>query len=119
MFINNSVAANAVAIVRGAASQSANLQEWQNSAGSILARVNSAGIILGSSLRTITQYAQIKEENSGAALSLTKMTSAAGNDGAGIGRIYFRDGTTAGTLKLVVRAGAAGAETTILDNIPQ
>ena len=33
--------------------------------------------------------------------------------------MYYRDGTNAGTLKLVVRAGAAGAETTILDNIPQ
>jgi hypothetical protein len=106
-------------LVRGAASQSANLQEWQSSAGSILARVNASGIILGASLRTINQTAQIKEENAGAALSLTKMTSQAGNDGAGIGRLYFRDGTNAGTLKLCVRAGAAGAETTILDNIPQ
>ena len=33
------------AVVRGAASQSANLQEWQNSAGSVLARVSSTGII--------------------------------------------------------------------------
>jgi hypothetical protein len=106
-------------IVRGAASQSANLQEWQNSAGTVQARVNASGIILGVSLRTAQQWVQLKEENSGGALSLTKMTSAAGNDGAGVGRIYFRDGTNAGTLKLVVRAGAAGAETTILDNIPQ
>jgi hypothetical protein len=106
-------------VVQGAASQTANLQEWQNSAGTVQARVNASGIILGVSLRTGQQWVQLKEENSGGALSLTKMTSAAGNDGAGIGRIYFRDGTNAGTLKLVVRAGAAGAETTILDNIPQ
>lgn len=33
--------------------------------------------------------------------------------------VITTNGTTAGTLKLVVRAGAAGAETTILDNIPQ
>jgi hypothetical protein len=32
-------------VVRGAASQSANLQEWQNSAGTVLASVNSAGDI--------------------------------------------------------------------------
>jgi len=35
-------------IVRGAASQTANLQEWQNSAGTVFARINSAGHILGS-----------------------------------------------------------------------
>jgi hypothetical protein len=38
---------------------------------------------------------------------------------AGGARLYFLDGTNAGTLKLVVKAGAGGAETTILDNIPQ
>lgn len=32
-------------IVQGAASQSANLQEWQNSSGGVLASVNSAGLI--------------------------------------------------------------------------
>ena len=52
-------------------------------------------------------------------LQLRRVTSAVGVPGTGYGNIYFRDGTTAGTLKLVVRAGAAGAETTILDNIPQ
>jgi hypothetical protein len=31
------------AVIRGAASQSANLQEWQNSAGTVLAGINSAG----------------------------------------------------------------------------
>ena len=111
-------AATIGAVVQGAVSQTANLQTWEDSSSNVLARVNASGIILGASLRTINQTAQIKEENAGAALSLTKMTSQAGNDGAGIGRLYFRDGTNAGTLKLVVRAGAAGAETTILDNIP-
>jgi hypothetical protein len=107
------------AVIRANTGLTGNLQEWQNSAGTVQARVNASGIILGVSLRTAQQWVQLKEENSGGALSLTKMTSAAGNDGAGVGRIYFRDGTNAGTLKLVVRAGAAGAETTILDNIPQ
>ena len=118
-YFTTPVASAVPVVVRGAASQTANLQTWQDSSSNVLARVNASGIILGASLRTNTQYAQIKEENAGAALSLTKMTSQAGNDGAGIGRLYFRDGTNAGTLKLVVRAGAAGAETTILDNIPQ
>jgi hypothetical protein len=34
-------------IIRGAASQTANLTEWQNSSGTILARVNSAGQFVG------------------------------------------------------------------------
>jgi hypothetical protein len=33
--------------VRGAASQSANLQEWQDSAGTVLASVSSAGLVFG------------------------------------------------------------------------
>lgn len=41
------------------------------------------------------------------------------NPGAGQAKLYFVAGTTGGTLKLVVKAGAAGTQTTILDNIPQ
>ena len=40
-------------IVHGAASQSANLQEWQNSAGAILAEVDNTGNISGSNNLTI------------------------------------------------------------------
>jgi collagen type VII alpha len=113
------------AVIRGAASQTANLQEWQNSAGSILARVVSDGAIrtgtgfFGLQFATLTDYASLRENNSGGRLQMVKQTAADGNPGANNARIYFRDGTTTGTLKLVVRAGAAGAETTILDNIPQ
>jgi hypothetical protein len=111
--------------VRGAASQSANLQEWQNSGGTAIARVDSSGNIrstvsfFGNTLETNSGLASMRESNSVGTLQLTRGTAAVTNPGANIGRIYFRDGTTAGTLKLVVRAGAAGAETTILDNIPQ
>jgi|694.fasta_scaffold00341_93 hypothetical protein len=37
-------------VIRGAASQTANLQEWQNSAGTILARVNQNGAIVSSTV---------------------------------------------------------------------
>ena len=121
-------------LVKGAASQSANLQEWQNSAGTVLAKVDSAGgasfssgnatitsggIIRGLQVSTNVDYSSLREENSGGLLRLTKQTAAAANPASGQAKIYLRDGTNAGTLKLVVRAGAAGAETTILDNIPQ
>lgn len=120
--------------IKGAASQSANLQEWQNSGGTALASISSAGALSVSSgnatissagviravqVNTISDLATIREANSGGFLRMTRQTAALTNQGANIGGLYFRDGTTVGTLKLVVRAGAAGAETTILDNIPQ
>lgn len=106
-------------IIRGAASQTANLQEWQNSAGSILTRVGSAGNIDGAALQLSSGTFILGTDASGGRLTLVKATSTPANPGANLAKIYFRDGTNAGTLKLVVRAGAAGAETTILDNIPQ
>jgi hypothetical protein len=105
--------------VRGAVSQTANLQEWQNSAGAVTAVVSSTGTLIANGLRTINSFLRGQEANSGGQIYFAKSTAAATNPGAGLALVYFRDGTNAGTLKLVVRAGAAGAETTILDNIPQ
>ena len=42
---NNSTAGNIGLVVRGAASQSVSLQEWQNSAGTVLANISSTGAI--------------------------------------------------------------------------
>ena len=107
------------AVVRGAASQTANLQEWQNSAGTVRARVDSSGNVFGVTYGGINQFVFVREELSGGSFEAKKLTAAAANPGANNGKLYFRDGTNAGTLRLCVRAGAAGAETTILDNIPQ
>ena len=113
-------AATVVPIVsKGAASQTANLQEWQNSAGTVLARVDFGGFFTAPAFSTGNSLATIFEENSGGRLRLTKATAANTNPGADVAKFYLRDGTVPGTLKFVVRAGAAGAETTILDNIPQ
>ena len=106
-------------VVKGAVGQSASLQEWQNSAGTVLSNVDQYGIIYGIELRTKANTLVIQNYNSGGQITWTKQTAVAANPGAGKGTMYFRDGTNAGTLKLVVRAGTAGAETTILDNIPQ
>lgn len=61
----------------------------------------------------------LHSENSGGDLRMIKQTAPAANPGTDVAKLYFRDGTNAGTLKLVVRAGTAGSETTVLDNIPQ
>ena len=106
-------------VVRGAASQTADLQNWQNSGGTTIAWVSSIGGIHGSTVQTSGLAATLVEENSGGRLRLTKMTAAATAPGAGLAKFYLVDDTNAGTLKFVVRAGASGAETTILDNIPQ
>jgi hypothetical protein len=122
--VTGTTAGSVVATLRGASGQTANLQEWQNSAGAVLASVSSSGSINGNlgvfnTVYTSNYRAGIRDEANGGHVYLTKSTSAPSNPGAGNGNLYFRDGTNAGTLKLVVRAGAAGAETTILDNIPQ
>jgi hypothetical protein len=107
------------AIVRGAASQTANLQEWQNSAGTVLARITSAGVLRASQVLSLNGLSSMGEFNNGAIFEFVRATGTSYSPGANRATLYFRDGTNAGTLKLVVRAGAAGAETTILDNIPQ
>ena len=105
--------------VRGAASQSADLQQWQNSAGSVIANITAAGGLAANFYNSTGGQFLLTYSNSGGNLRMLRATAAATSPGANQGVLYFRDGTTAGTLKLVVRAGTAGAETTILDNIPQ
>jgi len=107
-------------LVKGSSSQTANLQEWQNSGSTAVASVGSGGNFVLPSLSNAVASNQfiLGTRNSGGELTLVRETTATTNPGANTARIYFRDGTNANTLKLVVRAGAAGAETTILDNIP-
>ena len=107
-------------VIKGAASQNDNLQEWQNSSGTVLTRIDNGGngifpTVYGGGPDAVS----LGFQNGGGNIRLTKQTASAAVPGANRGSLYLRDGTTAGTLKLVVRAGTAGAETTILDNIPQ
>jgi hypothetical protein len=108
-------------IVKGASFQSSNLQEWQDSSGTIVSRIESTGnlVVPGTSGAISSGTFIVGSRNSGAEITMVRQTAATSNPGSNLARIYFRDGTVPGTLKLVVRAGAAGAETTILDNIPQ
>jgi hypothetical protein len=111
-------AGNVPMLLRGAASQSANLQEWQSSAGTVLAFVRNDGVIRAPFLSTSTNFFFAGESNSGGYIAMTRQTAALANIGADRAGIYLRTGTNANTLRLVIRAGATGAETTILDNIP-
>jgi len=77
------------------------------------------GNIVAPAVTSTSNYARIAEANTGGILQLKKATASAVPGAADYARLFIVAGTTAGTLKLVVRAGTAGAETTILDNIPQ
>ena len=92
-------------VVKGATSQASNLQEWQNSGGTALATVSSAGAM------------RAGDTLGGGWFQAVKVSSAPGSIATDSGQIYFVSGTNANTLKLVVKAGA-GAQQTILDNIP-
>ena len=50
VIITNDTSSQEILVVKGAASQSANLQEWQDSAGTVLAEVDNAGNISGNNI---------------------------------------------------------------------
>lgn len=52
--ITNFTAAGVGLVIRGAASQTGSLQEWQNSSGTVLSSINTAGAFTGSLSRTNT-----------------------------------------------------------------
>jgi hypothetical protein len=111
------VASTVAVTARGAASQSANLQEWQNSAGSILGKFDSAGQMWAASLYTNNFWARMGENNSGGQITLIRSTAAGTGTANGL-RFQVVAGTNANTYKFVA-IGPTNTVTTILDNIPQ
>lgn len=111
--ISPSTTSTPAIIIKGIASQTARLFDLQNSSGTSLVNVSAGG-----TFNFASGSGALALESSGAKVTLGRLTAAATNPGANLGIIYFRAGTNANTLKLVVRCGAAGAETTVLDNIP-
>jgi hypothetical protein len=99
--------------VRGAVGQSVNLQEWRNSAGSILAQVGSDGSIVGAAIGSTGAAALLQAGNGGGSLRLNRATSA-GTVTANQARISIIAGTTGSKLVVV---GPSGTVYTILDNI--
>jgi hypothetical protein len=103
--------------VRGAASQSANLQEWQSSAGTVNAKLDSNFQFWASSLYTNNFWARIGENNSGGQITLIRSTAAGTGTANGL-RFQVLSGTNPNTYKFVA-IGPSNTVTTILDNIPQ
>ncbi len=114
VFATTTSASTIPLISRGAASQSANLQEWQNSAGSVLARIGSDGTLTTPLFVTPNANVRIEEGNSGGLIRLVRLTAAPSVPGANIGRLYFKAGTTGLALFAM---GPTGTEVRIADNI--
>jgi hypothetical protein len=79
--IDTGAAANKGLIVKAAASQTGNLQEWQNSGGTNLTYISSAGIFYPDSIRQQTAAANSFGGTPISGVILTTKTGAAGNVG--------------------------------------
>jgi hypothetical protein len=112
--VNGGTPASVVAIIKGAASQTANLQEWQNSAGTVLSKIDSAGQITSVGLYTTNTHVAIGEANSGGAIRMTRQTASPTAPGTNFGRLYFKAGTTGLALFAM---GPTGTEVRIADNL--
>jgi len=101
------------AVIRGAASQSADLQQWQNSGGTALASVNSAGGFFSPTFTSTNSYSVMGEANNGGSIRLARAsgTTAAPTNQV---RLQIIAGTTGSKLVAVSPSGTAY---TILDNI--
>ena len=117
--INQSNSGEYLLRLAGASGQTGDYLQVRDSGANTLASISSGGIIYGTQIRGLSSLVLLTEASGGGLLTMARATATPSNPGANTARLYLRDGTNAGTLKLVVRAGAAGAETTILDNIPQ
>ena len=114
------LAANATTVpitAKGAASQSANLTEWQNSAGSVLAKIDSNGNFTTNTVFpqtiNITDNLVMGFVNQGGTLRMSRGTAASAPPANQV-RIQVLAGTTGSKL---VAVGPSGTAYTILDNI--
>lgn len=92
---------------------------FNDSTGALIAHIDgNTGNVYGTTLLTPSFNVSLGDSNSGGHVRLQKKTSTPAAPGASRAYLYFLTGTNANTVKLCVRAGASGAETVILDNIP-
>jgi len=112
-------------IAKGANSQVANLQEWQNSAGNAVLNVAADGTIQSQTdvrspqFNHASNYFSLLPINTGGMIQLKKASASSPTGTTDYARIALVAGTTAGTLKLVIQAGTSATAVTIVDNIPQ
>jgi hypothetical protein len=100
MYVNSGYASGTGLVVRGYASQTADLQQWQNSAGTVLANINPAGVISGGGLSISTSTNTINAgtfyNSAGTIVFNVDTTNNAVNIGGGLSGITNNFGSTWG-----------------------
>ncbi len=104
--VTTAAAATKGLIVRGASGQSANLQEWQNSAGTALATVNSAGDFTNSGGYNISE-----KFGSGATVLGNAATAIGANASANFRSTAVGTGANASTVDLALAIGSNSSVT--------
>jgi hypothetical protein len=103
------------AIIKGAASQSADLQQWQNSGSTAVTKIGNTGDVTAPAFRTTNDYVVTGQLNNGGSIRMQKADSASAPPSNQV-RLMVLAGTNANTLKLVA-VGPNGSAVTILDNL--
>jgi len=94
-------------IVQGAGSQSADLQQWMQSDGTLLGAFTSAGALQIGATLTLTN----------GAWGVPKITASASAPGADGAKFEVVCGTNAGTAKLIMYAGTSTTSVNVVDNV--
>jgi hypothetical protein len=96
--------ANAATLIIKGAGGTANILQVMSSANVVVAGINQSGDLTANSITS----------NS---LALNKQATSPASPGANTAVQFLKDGTNAGTIKIAIKAGASGAEITLVDNI--
>lgn len=108
-------------ILKGLSGQSSSLLLFQDSTATVLSQVTQTGGFITNSYSGFqvdtSNIASLFRSGSSGVLELYSNNDTITAPGSNRGRIYFKNGTISGTLKLVTIAGTAGIETAIIDNI--
>lgn len=110
-----STATHIPVIVKGAASQSANLQEWQNSAGTVKALINAAGGFSNTGGQTNSEiFGSGATVGAGTSVAIGRLATAGGSQGDSV-VIGYNAQDSANGRNVIIGAGASatGAESAV------
>jgi len=102
-------------MVAGTANTSTLIVKGAGGTANVLEIVSTANVVVAGFSQTGVLTANSITSNS---LVLNKQATSLASPGANTAVQFIKDGTLAGTLKIAIKAGASGAEVTLVDNIP-
>jgi hypothetical protein len=101
-------------MVAGTANTATLIVKGLGGTANVLEIVSTANVVVAGFSQTGVLTANSITSNS---LALTKQATSPDSPGANTAVQFIKDGTDAGTLKISIKAGASGAEITLVDNI--